>query len=59
MVSNDAGVDGVSSCMGIEDADGVGDVIRVLCSVVVGGRGKFESGWFTVAGVARVVGGIV
>ena len=43
MVSNDAGVDGVSSCMGIEDADGVGDVIRVLCSGVVGGRGKFES----------------
>ena len=56
VVSNDAGVVGVSSCMGIEDADGVGDVIRVLCSGVVGGRGKFESGWFTVAGVVgRIV----
>jgi len=44
MVSNDAGGVDVSSCMGIGDADGVGDVIRVLCSGVVGGRAKFESG---------------
>ena len=43
VVSNDAGVVDVSSCVGIEDADGVGSVIRVLCSLVVGGRGKFES----------------
>ena len=43
MVSNDAGGVDVSSCMGIEDADGVGGVIRVLCSGVVGGRAKFES----------------
>ena len=45
--------------MGIEDADGVGSVIRVLCSGVVGGRAKFESGWFRVArvvGVAAVAG---
>ena len=56
MVSNDAGVVDVSSCMGIEDVDGVGGVIRVLCSLVVGGRGKFELGWSRVAGVARVVG---
>jgi hypothetical protein len=56
VVSNVAdGVD-VSSCMGIENADGVGGVIRVLCSGVVGGRAKFESGWFRVAEVAGVVG---
>jgi hypothetical protein len=54
VVSNDAGVVGVSSCMGIEDPDGIGGVIRVLCSVVVGGRGKFESGWSRVVGVVRV-----
>ena len=54
MVSNDAGVVDVSSCMGIEDVDGVGGVIRVLCSGVVGGRVKFESGWSRVAGVVRV-----
>src|SRR5438477_638404 len=58
VVSNDAGGVDVFSCMGIEDADGVGGVMpaRVLCSWVVGGRGKFESGWSRVAGVARVVG---
>src|SRR5205807_7102836 len=58
VVSNDAGVVGVSSCMGIEDADGVGGVIAagVLCSWVVGGRGKFESGCSRVARVVRVVG---
>ena len=55
MVSNDAGVVDVSSCMGIEDVDGIGGVIRVLCSLVVGGRGKFELGWSRVAGVVRVV----
>jgi len=42
--------------MGIEDADGVGGVIRVLCSGVVSGRVKFESGLLTVAGVVRVAG---
>ena len=58
VVSNDAGVVGVSSCMGIEDADGVGGVIPagVLCSWVVGGRGKFELGLLTVVRVAGVVG---
>src|SRR5437588_12200829 len=58
VVSNDAGVVGVSSCLGIEDADGVGGVIPagVLCSWVVGGRGKFESGWSRVARVVRVAG---
>src|SRR5712691_7536145 len=54
MVSNDTGGVDVSSCMGIEGADGVGGVISVLCSGVVGGRVKFESGWFRVAGVVRV-----
>src|SRR5216683_2667392 len=42
--------------MGIEDADGVGSVIRVLYSGVVGGRVKIESSWSTVAEVVRVVG---
>ena len=58
MVSNDTGVVSVSSCMGIEDADGVGGVIPagVLCSWVVGGRGKFESGCSRVARVVRVAG---
>ncbi len=51
MVSNDAGGVDVSSCVGIEDADGIGGVIRA----------KLESGWFRVAGVARVarVAGVV
>ena len=56
MVSNDAGGVDVSSCMGIEDVDGVGGVIRVLCSGMVGGRVKFESGWSRVAGVVGVGG---
>ena len=42
--------------MGIEDADGVGSVIRVLYSGVVGGRVKIESSWSRVAEVVRVVG---
>ena len=42
--------------MGIESAEGVGGVRRVLCSRVVSGRGKFESEWSPVARVARVVG---
>ena len=44
VVSNDAGGVDVSSCMGREDADGVGGVSRRLCSGVVGGKGKVESG---------------
>ena len=58
VVSNVAGGVDVFSCMGIEDADGVGGVIPagVLCSWVVGGRGKFESGYSRVARVVRVAG---
>ena len=56
MVSNDAGGVDVSWYMGIGDADGVSGVTRVLCSGVVGGRAKFESGLLTVAGVVRVAG---
>src|SRR6266568_3482480 len=39
-----------------ERSEGSRPHLRVVCSRVVSGRGKFELGWFTVAGVVRVVG---
>src|SRR5437763_1329819 len=58
MVSNDAGVVDVSSCVGIEVVVGVGGVIRVLCCVVVGGWGSFELEWPIASGVEGVVRGV-
>ena len=42
--------------MGIEGAEGVGGVRRVVWSRVVSGSGKFESGWSVVVRVVRVAG---
>ena len=43
------------SCVMLRAAKG-DNRVRVVCSRVLSGRGKFESGWSPVARVARVVG---